>query len=263
MSSSYSVAQVKTISFQLVLLTLSICLSGSAAFAVTINSQVRAGFDVSGVDQRSFDGPGFNAFNPYQAFTDGSIYSLDTIIGQGRGTNLQFFMLTEFASFDGRFGPRNQFGGVDGSGVFQSLIDTATNDPLATASIDLAAGEQFTVALNSPEGLFSSIDSENADKAAHILALRVDQAGTVKLPQTRVVPTAALAFDLLPGDFIIFIEDLLGAGNNPFGGLVPLAGDFDYNDMVLVVRASEIPEPASALLLLSGLGAFVYRRRRS
>ncbi len=242
---------------------MALMLPNSNLFAAPISAQARPGFDLSGVDQRSYDGIGFNAFSPYASITDGTIYSLDTIVGEGLGTNLDFFMLTEFACFDGRFAQRNQFGGIDSSGAFQSVIDTQTLDPLASGSVSLAAGEEFTVALNSPEGLFSSIDSENADRAAHILALRVDTASTIKLPQTRVVPTDELAFDLLPGDYILFIEDLLGSGNNTFGGLVPLAGDFDYNDMVLVVRASQIPEPATGLLLLSAIGAYAARRRRS
>jgi len=96
-----------------------------------------------------------------------------------------------------------------------------------------------------------------------MLALQVDKDGTVNLPFSNVRGTNPVSFNLLSGDIILFIEDMRLSGNVS-SGLVPFASDFDYNDMIVVVRqsalASAVPEPTSLLLL--GSAIFGLNRKR-
>jgi hypothetical protein len=66
------------------------------------------------------------------------------------------------------------------------------------------------------------------------------------------------AFQLSEGHYIIGIEDKTGARTWSLS-------DYDYNDLVVEIRSSPVPEPASVLLLGMGLlgGAAILRKRRS
>lgn len=202
------------------------------------------------VDTVSYDGPGYNAFSPFAGGVNSQdVYKVDSFTGHDRGSHLEVFLLSEIAAFDGNHDPSiaNQFGVLNSNGDFISLINSAVDDPLASASITQAPGEELTLALKSPEGLFSSIDADNPDKAMHILAKKVESDREIEVPSTTLQSTDPLKFSLLAGDIILFIEDMLIAGNEPLLG-VPSTSDFDYNDMVVVVRQVEVPEPATVLL---------------
>lgn len=245
------------------------CIS-SAAHASTLSGSLDSRgafvFPAGVPNSSSYDGPGKDTMSLFSAFTNNALFQVNSFNAHSSGSTVQAFLLSEMAAFDGSTaGFANNFGVVDQNGQFTSLINTANVDPLASGSISQTTAQNFTFALQSPEGLFYSVDSKNTDGGvAHMLAMQVDKEGTVNLPNTTLKGGNPLSFNLLAGDIILFIEDMKLSGNVS-NGLVPFASDFDYNDMVVVVRqslnATAVPEPAT-LILLAGGGALAARRRR-
>lgn len=249
----------------ILLIVAAIVLFAGSASAVPLAeaTDVRSGFDfpLGDVDSSSYDGSGFDAFKPFEAFTSGEILSVSSFTGHSQGSRLEVYLLSEYAYFDGRDpNAANNFGVLDSNGNFISLIDSAFADPLASGETLQGAGEEFTFALQSPEALFSSIDQDNPDDGApHILAQEVVKDGEVEIDPTTLRSDESLRFSLLSGDIILYIEDMLVTGNQPLLN-VPFTGDFDFNDMVVVVRQVDIPEPSAFLLF--GVGLFGLRRLR-
>lgn len=214
----------------------------------------------------SYDGPGRDTMSLFSSLTNPGLFQVNSFNSHSSGSTVQAFLLSEMAAFDGTHaGFANNFGVTDQNGNFHSLINTATADPLASGSIEQSTLQNFTFALQSPEGLFYSVDSKNTDGGvAHMLALQVEKDGVVNLPNTTLKGGNPLSFNLLAGDVVLFIEDMKLSGNIS-NGLVPFASDFDYNDMVIVVRqtfrTTEVPEPTT-LALLAGSGLFAAARRR-
>ncbi|OVE79999.1 hypothetical protein BVY02_01680 [bacterium J17] len=235
----------------------------SSAFAtsITANSNVRAGFSAADIDSDgvSYDGPGWDSRGPFDAFSNGNVLELGSFIGQ---QNIEVTMLSEYACYDGRMqGVANNFGVLDGNGDFISILDSQTAGAGDTGSITQNVGDEFTFALKSPDTIFSSKDSDNVDGRAHLLGLEVTQAGTISFDGD-LTRTSTITYDLKVGDIVILIEDMMTDQNSSFGGMIPGLGDFDYNDMVVVVRATPVPEPGTMLLMSLGLLGLGRRRQK-
>ncbi|MCB0322793.1 MAG: PEP-CTERM sorting domain-containing protein [Bdellovibrionales bacterium] len=239
-------------------------LSSAEAVTMTNAGSARAGFSfpLGDVSKSSYDGPAFDAFKPFAGFTGSEILQLNSFTSHEQGSMLEVFLLSESAYFDGR-DPNfaNNFGVLDEAGNFISILDSASAKPGDSGSILQGSNDAFTFALKSPEALFSADDKDNKDGMAHLVAQRVEKDGEVLVDPTSLRNTPPLSFQLFEGDMIIYIEDMLAQFNQQFLN-VPALGDFDYNDMVVVVRQTEIPEPASVVLLGSALLGFGRFRRR-
>jgi PEP-CTERM motif len=239
--------------------------------AVTISQAlgVRSDFAASltGVDERSYDAPSFNGINPFSSFTDGNFYQLESFNGGASGSTLTFYLLAEFACFDGR-NPAlaNRFGVLDSSKNFTTVIDSATADPISSGAIAQSSGQEYTLALQSPQNTFSSDDQQNPGLTPQLVVMQVNKPGVINLDRGTTRTDTPIAFSLLSGDLLVFMEDLVISNNNTFGGMVPSVGDLDYNDMIVVVRsaANPVPEPSSLLLLAAGsLGLLKTRRKKA
>ncbi len=242
-------------------------LSSSDAHAVTLAdaAQVRPGFNFPNgdVSNSSYDGPAFDGFESFASFVSPEMLKVNSFTGQPLGSSLEFTLLSEAACFDGSAPSfANKFGVVNENGDFVSVLDTKVVNPGATGTLAQGADETFKFALQSPESLFTTDDASNADGAAHILAMKVNKSGEFVVDPTTLHGTPPLKFNFLEGDLVLFIEDLLAFGNLT-ASLVPSSGDFDYNDFVVVVRQTQVPEPASMALLGFGLlGAARMRRKQ-
>ena len=202
------------------------------------------GFDVfmQGAPGRSWDGPltvpiaQFAPFvNPTEWLAFGLFSGADTTIGA--------LLIDEVAGY----APFNSFGLVDSSNHFLSIIPGAAT-PGFSASTALGV-DIYTLAFNTPTGLYRGVDANNPDGLPHILGRRVTTAGSLTFN--------GLHLSLSVGDYIVYMEDLRNAYPE---------SDQDYNDSIVILRASinppvreestpEIPEPATFLLLSLGMAA--------
>lgn len=221
----------------------------------------RGSFSTSGVDSVSYDGHGFDAFVPFLGATSTDVLRFDQITGAAGGSRLDFFLLSEVAAYDGVSipGVGDAIGVIDSGNNFISALDPSTT-PGAVGSLILAEGQDYALGLQSPEGLFSAVDANNPDGGtAHLIGLQVTH-DFLAFIQKANLWGMSLMFQLLEGDYIVFGEDLLTSGNMLEGGL---AADFDYNDVVFVIRHTQIPEPGTLGLLAAAFGVGAWRRRRN
>ncbi len=220
-------------------------------------------FPQGDVSQSSYDGASFNAFTSFSTFTTPDLLKLNSFTGQPLGSQLEVTLLSESAAFDGSLFPSyaNKFGVLNSSSNFTTLLDSTTASAGSSATFTQGASESLTFALISPEGTFSSIDVNNPDGQAHILGKVVDKAGTFTISPTSLYNTAALTFNFEVGDIILFIEDMQAAGNVT-NFIVPGIWDADFNDMVVVIRQTALPEPSTVVFMALGLLALAYKKRK-
>lgn len=88
----------------------------------------------------SYDGVGNDAFAVFSDFTSNTRLQMGSFKGQPLGSNLQAFNLLELAAYDGTSPAyANQFGVIDNSGTFFSMIDSRDNTSLAEGNFTQAA----------------------------------------------------------------------------------------------------------------------------
>ncbi len=249
------------------------------------------------IDARSFDGMGFDILSEFDGFTSGDLFQISPFLPAGGRSTIETTLLSEVCGFCGQ-NPNytDSFGYLDQSGDFVSILDGGPAQAGDSASVEFEGDDEIVLAVRTPQTVLSAIDADNEDQSAHILGAKVETAGTVNLENADLFG-ASLAFDLQVGDILVFVEDLLATGNTiPF---VPRAGDFDFNDMVFVMReialesdpvetladdftevvdpsvvredfdsveasmdaSAEVPEPSTCVLLLLGLFGVAARAR--
>ncbi len=224
-----------------------------SASPLTDSLILRPGFTYN--TSSSYDGSGRDTVSLFKPFSDGQFYQLGTIASQSVDIRYSATLVSELSYFSGDHPDyqgvnSNKFGYKNVNGSYTSLIDSDNRNPITTSSYIQTAGQEFNFALKSPEGLFYSKDSLNPNGgSANILGLRVTTAGTVNIGESTLFGGGPLSFNLQVGDIVLFMEDMRLSGNQS----VLFFGDFDYNDMAVVLRSSEVPEPATLLLL--GFGA--------
>jgi hypothetical protein len=151
-----------------------------------------------------------------------------------------------FAAFNQQFGyylgssPANS---PDGDTYHNLFNDTGSGFSVTgAASLSSLSGQTLRWARAGSNRVVSSLESDNADGMDHMVTYRIDG-----------LPDESNGVDT----WLIFFEDVFS-----FEG-----SDFDYNDLVVEIKATpmpdvSIPEPAtSGLLLVGGLMALAKRRK--
>jgi len=205
------------------------------------------------IDLRSYDGAGVDTVGIAGKVVPLNFHEYSSFDGGALGTEHEIFFLSSVAAYK----DQNEFGLIDENGQFVSSIKGSS--PLGSSTKYVQGSQQnLQIGFKSPESTFYSQQGKNADGRIHILGIEATQDALMTIPRADLQGNS-IAFNLLRGDFIFFVEDMLA--NSNFSGKT--GSDFDYNDGVFVIRAKPIPEPATILLLGAGSLAALRRRRKT
>ena len=218
-------------------------------------------FNNGDVMSSSYDGSKYTAFQPFSSVaTVSDLQAFHSFSGAEGGTTLTVQMLSEV----GVYASKNQFGVTDKDGNFHAMLNGAAIAG-SMGSLELSNLDQVTFGLKSPENMFSAEDSLNKDGEAHMLGLVVQKEGFV----TYNFPSldgniAPFTFFAGVGDIILFCEDLAKTGNDIYGDGHLTDSDFDYNDAVFLIRATDraVPEPTSVAMLAVAAALIGLRRKK-
>lgn len=216
-------------------------------------------------------------------FTNGVIYVkriaddrdsvIQTAIGQTNGDLQQYtdrvwqdqfstvHARARFASYGQAFGYVPYTNGLGYNELFSAFYNHEY-DMTQSANMPDLEGASFLWARSGENGVWTSDPEQNRDGQDHLITYKV-----IPVQQPRAVSLSTENSDLLRDldefkTFLLFWEDQTYQGGNLHDYDV---GDWDFNDLVVEVRAqyNEIPEPGTALASVGLLAMLGMRRRRA
>lgn len=189
--------------------------------------------------------------------TNGDLFQYTDRVWQDQFSTVQ--ARARFANYGQAFGYVPFNNGLGYEELFSAYHDSEYDMPQSAAVPDLE-GATFLWARNGDNGVWTSHPDQNRDGLDHLITYKVIPADPVRTDST---DDQALIQDLLEWKtFLLFWEDQTFKGDNVHDYD---SGDWDYNDLVVEVRAqyNEIPEPGTALAGAGLLAMLGLRRRRA
>lgn len=193
----------------------------------------------------TWDAPNHNIFSHLAPYVSSEFYQLNSLtLRPGESVSATHFY--ELGSY------RNTMGVVDSSG-FVPLASSHGTIPFDFSYFNTNThNDTVTFALNSPEGIFYSVDKLNHNGSPQMIAQVVVNAGTLTLTSANWAGNQSVTIELQNGDVVLYSEDIKLVNS-----------DGDYNDFVIVLRETpieEVPEPSTVLLFLAGCSLLLYYR---
>lgn len=230
--------------------------------SINDSTSIRENFMLGDVDSRSYDGQGFDVFQPFESFASGDLLSVGPFTGGPLGSTLELTVVSAVGGYSsGLMGVSSEFGFLNEQDEFSAVFDFETDVLGSSAMYEQGSDEELTFAVQTPQALISSVDEENIGGTAHVLGASIVSDGVVTIDNADLFGNS-ISFDVQVGDLVLFVEDLIASGNSI--DFVPDRSDFDYNDLVILVRATDnVPEPGTLVLFFGAAGAGILRKRRN